>query len=332
MGPAHRRARGDRPTAQRTSPPPSSPWSRWPTWPRDSRTGGLRHPPRGGRRQGVEHRPRLAARRRDHAGPRRARLRDRGSLAARGEARRGRAHDARLPDQHVSSRAPARSCTCSWPGRRWTGTWRSPGPRSIRGQPHRLGALPRIAAHYAWWYPADASAGAGGRATPTTALWRPTCASPTARRGAWPGDLSTGWWPTGPGWSASRPSSSGRWTWPWSSSPWWPRSPGPRRSRRPAPGRRARGGPRRRLRPRGAAPGGRPPPAPLRERGRARYRTGRVVLDGEHRGSRRASSACPTRWRTCGRRWWHRSARPRPAGPPAGDAAAGTAARGPASG
>ena len=60
----------------------------------------LRHPARGGRGQGVEHRPHLGDRRRHDADPRRPRLRDRGVARSRAaSADRGRADDARLPDQ-----------------------------------------------------------------------------------------------------------------------------------------------------------------------------------------------------------------------------------------
>ena len=75
--------------------------------------------------------PRLGDRRRHHADPRRARLRDRAvAPGARRRAGAGRAHDARLPHQQDLRGLVARSCTSSWPARPWTSTSRSRAPSS----------------------------------------------------------------------------------------------------------------------------------------------------------------------------------------------------------
>ncbi len=123
-------ARGDRRT-------------RSPTWPattfamesmaelasRDGRPRRLRHPPRGRGGEGVEHRSGLADRRRHPADPRRARLRDRAIRCVAAARRRFRSSGScATTASTASSRARARSCTCSWPARRSTSTCRWPAP------------------------------------------------------------------------------------------------------------------------------------------------------------------------------------------------------------
>ncbi len=127
VGPAGRQARGDRPQDRRHGGHHLRHGVDRRPGDRDVRPRRLRHPPRSGGLQGVEHRPHLGDRGRHAADPRRPRLRDRDLAAgARRGADRRRADDARLPHQPDLRGLVARSCTCSWPARRWTSTSRWP--------------------------------------------------------------------------------------------------------------------------------------------------------------------------------------------------------------